>query len=206
MIKNNPSLFFLERALSKKARIVLPEQSDSRIKSAINILKDYGFNIVDVDFLFDNYNIYKDLISKKKFTNNWSEKTYDSFLKNPVNLSFVALLNNDVDCGVAGATVSSSEVIRSSIRVIGIKNKVDVLSSSFFMLSNDLKKKFTYSDCAVIPEPDPQQLAVIGNDSANFHELLSGEDARVAFLSFSTKGSASHYRVENVKKAVKTQI
>jgi len=44
MIKNNPSLFFLERALSKKARIVLPEQYDSRIKSSINILKDRAPN------------------------------------------------------------------------------------------------------------------------------------------------------------------
>ena len=203
MIKNNPSLFFLERALSKKARIVLPEQSDLRIKSAINILKDYGFNIVDVDFLFDNYNIYKDLISKKKFTNNWSEKTYDSFLKNPVNLSFVALLNNDVDCGVAGATISSSEVIRSSIRVIGIKNKVDILSSSFFMLSNDLKKKFTYSDCAVIPEPTAKQFCSIAYEAACSHEILSGEQAKVVFLSFSTKGSAEHYKVKRVQDAFK---
>ena len=201
MKKNNPSLFFLDKALSKKARIVLPEQNDPRIKSAINILKDLGFNIININSLSDNYNIYKNIISKKKFTKNWSEETFDLFLKNPINLSFIALLNNDVDCGVAGATVSSSEIIRSSIRVIGLRNKVETLSSSFFMLSEDMRNKFTFADCAVIPEPNIKQFCSIAYEAACSHELLSSEKPKIAFLSFSTKGSADHYKVKKIQDA-----
>tara|TARA_B100001094_G_scaffold329533_1_gene392492 strand:+ start:467 stop:1381 length:915 start_codon:yes stop_codon:yes gene_type:complete len=203
MIKNNSSLFFLEKALSKKARIAIPEQDDPRIKLAIKVLKDFGFDIVSIDLLKDKYDIYRDLISKKKFTKNWSEETYNSFLKNPINLSFVSLLNNDIDCGVAGATVSSSEIIRSAIRVLGLKSKVEVLSSSFFMLSPNMKKKFTYSDCAVIPEPNIKQFCSIAYEAACSHELLSGEKPKVAFLSFSTKGSAEHYKVNRIQEAYK---
>ena len=70
------------------------------------------------------------------------------------------------------------------------------------MISPDGKKAFTFGDCAVIPEPDSKQLAVIAAESAAFHQLLTGEEPIVAFLSFSTKGSASHYRVDKVREAV----
>jgi len=70
------------------------------------------------------------------------------------------------------------------------------------MISPDGNKAFTFADCGVIPEPDSQQLAVIANDSALFHSLLTGEEPKIAFLSFSTKGSAEHYRVDKVRKAV----
>ena len=55
----------------------------------------------------------------------------------------------------------------------------------------------------MIPEPDVNQLVDIAYNASNFHQLLSKEEPRVAFLSFSTKGSAEHYRVEKIKEAVK---
>ena len=70
------------------------------------------------------------------------------------------------------------------------------------MISPDGEKAFTFGDCAVIPEPDSRQLAEIAAESAVFHQLLTREEPIVAFLSFSTKGSASHYRVEKVRDAV----
>ena len=76
-----------------------------------------------------------------------------------------------------------------------------VLKRSFFLISPNGEQAYTFGDCAVIPEPDSKQLARIGYDSANFHTLISGEEARVAFLSFSTKGSANHYRVDKIKDA-----
>ena len=71
------------------------------------------------------------------------------------------------------------------------------------MISEDNKQYFTYSDCGVIPEPDVNQLVDIAYNASNFHKLLSNQEPKVAFLSFSTKGSAEHYRVEKVKEAVK---
>ena len=70
------------------------------------------------------------------------------------------------------------------------------------MISPDGENAFTFGDCAVIPEPDSRQLAEIAAESAVFHQLLTREEPIVAFLSFSTKGSASHYRVDKVRDAV----
>jgi phosphate acetyltransferase len=70
------------------------------------------------------------------------------------------------------------------------------------MVSPDGDAGYTFADCAVIPEPDSKQLAAIAADSAAFHQLLTHVEPKVAFLSFSTKGSADHYRVDRVKEAV----
>ena len=55
----------------------------------------------------------------------------------------------------------------------------------------------------MIPEPNTEQLVDIAYNASNFHKLLSENNPRTAFLSFSTKGSAQHYRVEKIQEAVK---
>jgi phosphate acetyltransferase len=62
-------------------------------------------------------------------------------------------------------------------------------------------KVFTYADCGVVPYPDSEQLASIALDSGKTHQLLTGVEPRIAFLSFSTKGSAQHERVDLVREA-----
>ena len=62
-------------------------------------------------------------------------------------------------------------------------------------------KVFSYGDCAVVPYPTSDQLATIAYDSAISHKLITGEEPKVAMLSFSTKGSAAHERVELVQQA-----
>jgi phosphate acetyltransferase len=109
---------------------------------------------------------------------------------------------DDADCLVAGAITSSSEVIRTAIRMIGIRPTSNNVSSIFLMISPDGDNAYTFADCAVIPDPDSKQLASIAAESAEFHHFLTGEEPVVAFLSFSTKGSASHYRVDRVREAV----
>ena len=70
------------------------------------------------------------------------------------------------------------------------------------MIDENGNNALTFGDCAVIPEPDSKQLAMIAAESAEFHYFLTGEEPAVAFLSFSTKGSSSHYRVDKVRNAV----
>lgn len=61
---------------------------------------------------------------------------------------------------------------------------------------------FTYGDCAVVPYPTQEQLATIATDSAETHRALTGDPAKVAMLSFSSKGSANHERVDLVREAL----
>jgi phosphate acetyltransferase len=64
------------------------------------------------------------------------------------------------------------------------------------------ERVLTFADCGVVPDPGPEQLAEIGVLAADRHERLTGETARTAFLSFATRGSAEHPKVEKVRRAV----
>ncbi len=193
----------LKKALLSPVRISLPEYNDSRVVSASKKLSQIGFETVESDQLKVNKEKYIELISKKKFTNNWSLDMKNNFLNSSLNLSLAALDNNDIDCVVAGAEHSSAEVLRSTIRVIGVDKKAKWISSAFFMISPDNKYGYTYADCGVIPDPNSEQLCNIGYESSKLHRLLSNEEPNVAFLSFSSKGSAEHYKVKKIQEAVK---
>lgn len=101
---------------------------------------------------------------------------------------------------VAGSVASTSEVIVAALRTVGISENSSLVSSSFLMEMPD-GRVFTYADCAVVPYPTSDQLASIAIDSGLTHKRLTGEDPRIAFLSFSTKGSARHESVTLVKEA-----
>ena len=170
---------------------------------AIGKLESIGYNILNINDYDSNYDNYLEMLSRMKFCKNWPYEEIEKYLKNPINYGMMAVANGDADGLVAGSLTSTSEVIRSAIRIVGIDSNSSCVSSIFFMISQDSKQYYTYSDCGVIPEPDVTQLVDIAYNSSNFHTLLSGEESKVAFLSFSTKGSAEHYRVEKIREAVK---
>lgn len=122
------------------------------------------------------------------------------FLCDPVVLGAAALRLGLVHGMVAGATCPTAGVLRAALRIVGLTEGVSVLSSSFLMLLPD-GKALTFSDCGVVPMPDVEELASIAISAAATHERLTGQKPRVAMLSFSTKGSAEHERVEVVRAA-----
>ena len=103
---------------------------------------------------------------------------------------------------IAGASLPTADIARSSLRFIGLNNKSNCLSSSFIMISPSEDRIFFYADCAIIPEPSDSQLADIAYDTAISYQYLTKEVPKVAFLSFSTNSSANHYRVSKVQKAI----
>ncbi|MDB3868648.1 phosphate acyltransferase [Candidatus Marinimicrobia bacterium] len=191
----------IQSGISSGARIILPEIYDSRILDAKIELLKMGFNVLDVDSSNESIIDLKESISKMKFTKNWTNSQINNFIKNPLNLGMSMVANGLADGLVAGATTPTSDVIRSAIRMVGIKSDSKWVSSIFYMISPDGEKAYTYSDCGVIPEPTSDQLVAIAKDASEFHELLSNQIPKVAFLSFSTKGSADHYRVKRVADA-----
>jgi len=101
---------------------------------------------------------------------------------------------------VAGAINTTGDVMRAAIQIIGMKPGISIVSSSFMMVLPD-GKIYTFSDCAVVPEPDAEQLASIAVSASETHQALVGEEPLVALLSFSTKGSAEHHTVDKVRQA-----
>ena len=197
-IRNN----IIERALLKNKKICLPEESDSRIKIASKKLRKMGFNIIDLEKIKNNSDKYIEIISSKSFSKNWTSEMILDYVKCDLNLSLLALESNDIDCVVAGAVNTTSSVLRSAIRIIGLKKSTKWVSSVFFMLSPDYKKLYTFSDCGVIPDPSSEQLCDIGYQASKLHNLIFCETPKVSFLSFSTLGSAKHYKVTKVQDAV----
>jgi len=192
----------VSKALANNSSILLPEFYDSRINNAIIKLKEIGFNIPKLDDFNKNNQTYIDYLSNRKFTNNWPKEEIINYLNNPINKALTILACGHVDGVVAGAATSTSDILRSSLRIVGINKNSKWVSSIFLLISPDKKKILTFSDCAVIPEPTSEQLVSIAENASSMHQLITGEKPKIAFLSFSTNGSASHYRVDKVKDAV----
>lgn len=112
------------------------------------------------------------------------------------------------DGSVAGAVNSTASVVRAALQCVGVKEGFRTVSSFFLMVvpNTDFGHDGTmvYADCGVVIEPDVTQLAEIAIASADSFRTMVGVEPRVAMLSLSSKGSASHPSVEKVVEATKT--
>jgi phosphotransacetylase len=118
----------------------------------------------------------------------------------PLNLATAAVRVGAADGCVAGCQRPTADVLRSAFRVIGLAPGVRTVSSCFLMITMD-GRRLCFGDCAVVPEPDADQLADIARATSTTFHTLTGQTPAVAMLSFSTKGSAQHPRVERVRSA-----
>jgi phosphate acetyltransferase len=110
----------------------------------------------------------------------------------------------DADAMVAGITKPTSQVISAGALAIGYAEGVTLPSSFFIMvIPGAPPRTLVYSDAAVAIDPNPEELAQIAITTARNARKLLAIEPRVAFLSFSTHGSANHPRVQKVQEAVR---
>lgn len=176
----------------KKKIIELADQHSTKIPASVEVRPVNSPEDEDEKFHF-----FKEKLAHKQP----SDEQIRNMCENPLFTAGWFLQKGTADSAVAGSVASTSEVIIAAIRTVGVAEGSSLVSSSFLMELRD-GRVFTYADCAVVPYPDSAQLASIALDAGNTHQKLTNSKPKIAFLSFSTKGSAKHDAVTLVQEAV----
>lgn len=220
----------IEKAKSCKKTIVLPESTDLRMLEAsqkivskgianIILLGDEkaikekagsidlsGVTIID-PLKFDKADSYADeLVELRKHRGMTKEKAEET-IKDPLYFGCMMVKLGDADGMVAGAVSSTPDVWKPVLQIIKTRPGISVASSCFLMEVPDCdygeNGVFIYADCGLNPDPTAEQLASIAISAAETARILADMEPRVAMLSFSTKGSASHESVDKVVEATR---
>ncbi|MBR1758908.1 MAG: phosphate acetyltransferase [Lachnospiraceae bacterium] len=220
-----------ERARANKKTIVLPESMDARVIEAASKILEEGFaNIVllgdpeeiakvapqfDIsgatiidpktsEKLEEYVDVLVELRKKKGMT---PEEARNLMTSDYMFYACMMAKCNDADGVVSGACHSTANTLRPALQIIKTKPGTKLVSSFFLMVVPDCEcgdnGTFVFSDCGLNQNPTAEELAAIAGSSAESFKLLTGNEARVAMLSYSTMGSAKHDDVTKVQEATR---
>ncbi|MBI4534708.1 MAG: phosphate acetyltransferase [Ignavibacteriae bacterium] len=214
----------ISKAMSLKKTIVFPDATDPRTIQAARLLADKGIvspilvgetqaiemeaqksgvslsgiRLVDPlrsEKLSDFSHVFFNLRKSKGLQFEEAQRQ----LIQPLFFGAMMVREGIADGSVAGSLSTSGDVLKAGIQVIGLAEGITIVSSFFLIIFPH--QVYTFADCAVLPDPTAEQLTDIGISTADNHKRLTGQEPRVAMLSFSTKESASHAKVEKVQQA-----
>jgi phosphate acetyltransferase len=206
-----------QRASATPRRIIFPESADPRVIQAANEFQARGYGQAVVVGDKGLTGLHGDVERLSTEDPLWRQRAIDQLVENRRHkgmdqarasqaiadpLLFAALLVRlgHVHASVAGSLATTASVIRAGIYGTGTAEGRKLVSSFFLMQLPG--RAITYADCGVVPDPNAAELAEIAVTSADSHQRLTGQTPRVALLSFSTRGSAQHPRVDKVRQAL----
>ncbi len=190
--------------------IVLPEYDDKRTIEAERIVLEEKIakplvltpEMIDRNLLDKYIGEYYKMYQSKDIDLETVKKLFSD------NLYYAAMMTREgkADGLVAGANHTTADVARACIRCIGLDERFTIASSCFIMdLPNDqygANGTFVYADCGVIPDPNARQLYCIAVTAAELAAKVLDITPRLAFLSYSTKGSAKTKSAQKIAEAL----
>ena len=231
---NNLIQTIIARAQADKQRIVLSEGTEERtLKAADQLVADgvadiillgnpqqikqlaIGFDLKNIDRTtiidpvdHEKKQAYADMLFHLRQAKGMTPEKAVVTVENPLYMACLMIKMNDADGEIAGAQNSTGDVLRPALQIIKTVPGISCVSGAFLMFTSNEsfgeKGLLVFADCAALPNPTASELAQIAISTAQTTRDLAGVEPRVAMLSFSTKGSASHESVTKVIEA--TQI
>lgn len=196
-----------DKARARRPRIVFPEGNDPRVIAAAEELRGNG--VAEPILLTQPVREERlaEILFERRRSKGLSFEEAMRISSNPLYRAALMVTAGQADGCVAGAVNSTADTVRAAVQCIGLAPGIKLVSSAFVMALE--REEFghggllCFADCGVVIAPDPEQLADIAIAAAATTRSLFGIEPRVALLSFSTRGSASHERVNNVEMAVR---
>ena len=213
------------RAKENKRKIVLPESMDERVMEAAKIasreeladiivignpvidISEYNIEVINPETSDLTEKLENELYILRKEKGMTLEKAHELMLTDYMYYACMLVKMGYADGVVSGACHSTANTLRPALQIIKTKPGVNLVSSFFLMNVPNCEYGengvFLFSDCGLEQNPNSDKLADIAGSSAKSFELLAQSEPRVAMLSHSTKGSASHNDVDKVVEATR---